>query len=62
MTTTWKKGKPFKKGNLLVQYWYKNGKAHTKKLMVIKVGTFVLSRALVYSIKRFRPDTLGRFR
>ncbi len=62
MKTTWKKGKPFKKGNLLVQYWYKNGKAHARKLMVIHVGKKVLAHAIVYSIKRFRPDTLGRFR
>jgi len=62
MKTTWTKGKPFRKGNLLVQYWYKNGKAHARKLMIIHVGKKVLARAIVYSIKRGLPKTVGRFR
>jgi hypothetical protein len=55
MKTTWKKGKPFMKGNLLVQYWYKNGKKHARKLMIIHVGKKVLSKAVVYAVKKSQP-------
>ena len=47
MTVT--KGKKFRKGNMLLQYWYEDGKAHSKKLMIIAIGSKVLARALVYA-------------
>ena len=49
MTTT--KGKKFRMGKFLVQYWYKGGKAHTKKLMIVAIGTKVLSKAIVYTVQ-----------
>jgi len=59
---TWTKGKPFRKGNMLVQYWYKNGKRHARKLMIIHVGKKVLGKAIEFTIKKGFPKTVGRFR
>jgi len=44
---TWTKGRKFRKGKLLLQYWYKDGKSSTKKLMVIGVAG-ALVQAFLY--------------
>jgi len=53
MTVT--KGKKFRKGNFLVQYWYESGKSHTKELMIIGIGSRILAHAVVYALRAGWP-------